>query len=51
MSGVYRCVASNAAGTDQLDHHFYVSGDLRQNRCFIGHERLLKIPIFPANLE
>eukprot|EP00066_Takifugu_rubripes_P016916 XP_011606182.1 PREDICTED: vascular endothelial growth factor receptor 1 isoform X1 [Takifugu rubripes] len=25
VSGVYRCVASNAAGTDQLDHHFYVS--------------------------
>lgn len=27
VSGVYRCVASNSAGTDQLDHHFYVTGD------------------------
>uniref|UniRef100_A0A8C4DMW3 receptor protein-tyrosine kinase n=1 Tax=Dicentrarchus labrax TaxID=13489 RepID=A0A8C4DMW3_DICLA len=25
VSGVYRCVASNSAGTDQLDLHFYVT--------------------------
>ncbi|XP_070841804.1 vascular endothelial growth factor receptor 1 isoform X2 [Chaetodon trifascialis] len=25
VSGVYRCVASNSAGTDQLDVHFYVT--------------------------
>uniref|UniRef100_A0A671TXQ5 receptor protein-tyrosine kinase n=1 Tax=Sparus aurata TaxID=8175 RepID=A0A671TXQ5_SPAAU len=25
VSGVYRCVASNMAGTDQLDIHFYVT--------------------------
>ncbi|XP_034416288.1 vascular endothelial growth factor receptor 1 [Cyclopterus lumpus] len=25
VSGVYRCVASNSAGTDQLDFHFYVT--------------------------
>ncbi|CAJ1082186.1 vascular endothelial growth factor receptor 1 isoform X2 [Xyrichtys novacula] len=25
VSGVYRCVASNSAGTDQLDIHFYVT--------------------------
>ncbi|KAM3593029.1 uncharacterized protein V6R79_004741 [Siganus canaliculatus] len=25
VSGVYRCVASNTAGTDQLDVHFYVT--------------------------
>ncbi|XP_036934609.1 vascular endothelial growth factor receptor 1 isoform X2 [Acanthopagrus latus] len=25
VSGVYRCVASNLAGTDQLDIHFYVT--------------------------
>ncbi|XP_037312209.2 vascular endothelial growth factor receptor 1 isoform X2 [Pungitius pungitius] len=25
VSGVYRCVASNAVGTDQLDFHFYVT--------------------------
>lgn len=27
VSGVYRCVASNSAGSDHLDHHFYVTGD------------------------
>lgn len=27
VSGVYRCVASNSAGADHLDHHFYVTGD------------------------
>lgn len=43
VSGVYRCVASNAAGTDQLDHHFYVSGDLAR------HGGLIKIHIFPTN--
>ncbi|KAM7369918.1 hypothetical protein PAMP_011206 [Pampus punctatissimus] len=25
VSGVYRCVASNSAGTDQLDIHFYIT--------------------------
>ncbi|XP_034562745.1 vascular endothelial growth factor receptor 1 isoform X2 [Notolabrus celidotus] len=25
VSGVYRCIASNSAGTDQLDVHFYVT--------------------------
>ncbi|XP_071341314.1 vascular endothelial growth factor receptor 1 isoform X2 [Trachinotus anak] len=25
VSGVYRCVASNSAGTDQLDVHFYIT--------------------------
>ncbi|XP_047424727.1 vascular endothelial growth factor receptor 1 isoform X3 [Mugil cephalus] len=25
VSGVYRCIASNAAGSDQLDVHFYVT--------------------------
>ncbi|XP_041669910.1 vascular endothelial growth factor receptor 1 [Cheilinus undulatus] len=25
VSGVYRCVASNSAGSDQLDFHFYVT--------------------------
>lgn len=27
VSGVYRCIASNSAGTDQLDVPFYVTGD------------------------
>lgn len=27
VSGVFRCVASNSAGSDQLDLHFYVTGD------------------------
>lgn len=27
VSGVYRCVVSNSAGSDQLDLHFYVTGD------------------------
>lgn len=27
VSGVYRCIASNYVGRDQLDIHFYVSGD------------------------
>ncbi|XP_039982500.1 vascular endothelial growth factor receptor 1 isoform X2 [Xiphias gladius] len=25
VSGVYRCIASNSAGTDQLDIHFYIT--------------------------
>lgn len=44
VSGVYRCVASNAAGTDQLDHHFYVSGD-------VGQKGLFKIHVFRTNRE
>lgn len=31
MSGAYRCVASNSAGTDQLDIHFYVTGDPKKH--------------------
>lgn len=27
VSGVYRCVASNSVGADQLDLHFYITGD------------------------
>lgn len=29
VSGVYRCVASNPTGTDQLDLHFYVTGETK----------------------
>lgn len=51
VSGVYRCVASNAAGTDQLDHHFYVSGDVGQKRALSDTEACLKSHIFRTNRE
>jgi len=28
ISGIYRCVASNLMGRDELDIHFYVTGTL-----------------------
>lgn len=45
VSGVYRCVASNAAGSDQLDHHFYVSGEAR----FVRRGGLFETHLFRTN--
>lgn len=34
VSGVYRCVASNSAGVDQLDIPFYVTGESQRDSSY-----------------
>lgn len=46
MSGVYRCVASNSAGSDQLDVHFYITGEPTQNESHPLKYIIIHIRVF-----
>uniref|UniRef100_A0A672NB18 receptor protein-tyrosine kinase n=1 Tax=Sinocyclocheilus grahami TaxID=75366 RepID=A0A672NB18_SINGR len=59
ISGIYRCVAANLMGRDELDIRFYVTGTLCGTSCvmtpdpspFVSHCTVLQAPVLLRNLS